>query len=90
LCVHLEHRFYGKSQPNDLSTKNLRYLTIEESLGDLAEFRQFFHKKRKLTQLNKWVAFGIGYGGTLAAWFRLKYPQLGKFGELLQDKWTRL
>ena len=37
--VGLEHRFFGKSQPFDkLSKENLRYLTVEQELEDLASF----------------------------------------------------
>jgi hypothetical protein len=25
---------------------------------------------------NPWIIYGIAYGGTLAAWFRVKYPSL--------------
>jgi len=77
LCVMLEHRFYGKSHPtNDLSTENLIYLSSEQALADLANFRQFVHLKYNLTDSNRWVSFGGSYPGSLSAWFRLKYPHL--------------
>nr|XP_006637680.1 PREDICTED: putative serine protease K12H4.7 [Lepisosteus oculatus] len=76
LCVMLEHRFYGKSHPTeDLSTESLRYLSSKQALADLAHFRTAFAQKRGLIG-NKWVAFGGSYPGSLAAWFRLKYPHL--------------
>lgn len=35
----MEHRFYGKSKPTeDLGVDNLRYLTSEQALADLAVF----------------------------------------------------
>lgn len=35
--VALEHRFYGKSQPfTDLKTENLKYLSSEQALSDIA------------------------------------------------------
>ncbi|KAG7471076.1 hypothetical protein MATL_G00120580 [Megalops atlanticus] len=76
LCLMLEHRFYGKSHPTeDLSTANLRYLSSRQALADLAHFRTVIAAERGLTN-SKWVAFGGSYPGSLAAWFRLKYPHL--------------
>ncbi|KAM9801291.1 thymus-specific serine protease [Neosynchiropus ocellatus] len=76
LCFMLEHRFYGKSHPtSDLSTENLQFLSSRQALADLARFRSAMAEARGLTN-NKWVAFGGSYPGSLAAWFRLKYPHL--------------
>ncbi|XP_028925206.1 thymus-specific serine protease [Ornithorhynchus anatinus] len=76
LCLLLEHRFYGKSHPTqDLSTSNLHYLSSRQALADLAHFRTVMAEKLGLVD-NKWVAFGGSYPGSLAAWFRLKYPHL--------------
>ncbi|XP_072428864.1 thymus-specific serine protease [Chiloscyllium punctatum] len=76
LCILIEHRFYGKSQPTmDLSVSNLQYLRSDQALADLAHFRTKMDVKLNLTQ-NKWIAFGGSYPGSLAAWFRLKYPHL--------------
>jgi pimeloyl-ACP methyl ester carboxylesterase len=60
----------------DLSTENLAYLTSKQALADLAAFRNFIHTKYNLTDSNKWIAFGGSYAGALAAWLRLKYPEL--------------
>ena len=59
-----------------MSTENLKYLSSEQAIEDLAAFRQFIHKQHRLTDSNKWIAFGGSYPGSLAAWFRLKYPHL--------------
>ncbi|XP_062329699.1 thymus-specific serine protease [Osmerus eperlanus] len=76
LCLMLEHRFYGKSHPTeDLSTENLRFLSSRQALADLAHFRTVMAAGRGLDN-RKWVAFGGSYPGSLAAWFRLKYPHL--------------
>lgn len=46
--VALEHRYYGESLPfNSLSTKDLRFLTTEAALDDLAYFQR--HLKMKKT-----------------------------------------
>ena len=59
-----------------MSTKNLKYLTSEQALNDAALFIDFINKKYQLTDNNKWIVFGGSYSGSLAAWFRLKYPHL--------------
>ncbi|XP_014248956.1 putative serine protease K12H4.7 [Cimex lectularius] len=77
LCFQLEHRYYGNSQPTpDTSTQNLRYLSSEQALADLANFIKGMNKKYGLTERNKWIAFGGSYPGSLAAWLRYKYPHL--------------
>lgn len=58
-----------------MSVKNLVYLTSEQALQDAANFIEFLKKKYKLHG-NKWIVFGGSYPGSLAAWFRLKYPHL--------------
>lgn len=58
-----------------MSTKNLKYLSSQQALADLAYFIEA--KKRELQiPYNKWIVFGGSYPGSLAAWFRLKYPHL--------------
>ncbi|XP_061574763.1 thymus-specific serine protease isoform X2 [Cololabis saira] len=76
LCFMLEHRFYGRSHPTtDLSTDSLHFLSSRQALADLAHFRTVTGRDRGLDG-RKWVAFGGSYPGSLAAWFRLKYPHL--------------
>jgi pimeloyl-ACP methyl ester carboxylesterase len=73
--VALEHRYYGKSIPlPTLASKDLQYLTTELALADLANFQTTISKKRHWT--GAWVAFGGSYPGSLAAYYRLKYPEL--------------
>ncbi len=73
--VALEHRYYGESLPfNSLSTKDLRFLTTEAALDDLAYFQR--HLKNKKNWTGKWVAFGGSYPGSLSAYYRLKFPYL--------------
>ena len=39
LMVALEHRFFGESYPTpDMSDENLKYLTSNQALADLARF----------------------------------------------------
>lgn len=77
LVFTLEHRFYGKSHPTeDLSVENLKYLSSQQALADLAYFHDHVSSMYKLTDKNKWIAVGGSYSGNLAAWFRIKYPHL--------------
>lgn len=59
-----------------MTTENLRYLTSEQALQDTANFIEFIKKEYNLTESNKWIVFGGSYSGSLAAWFRMKYPHL--------------
>nr|XP_023027502.1 putative serine protease K12H4.7 [Leptinotarsa decemlineata] len=77
LCFSLEHRYYGKSLPTEnITTKDLRFLTSRQALADLAFFVDAMKVKYNLSQDVKWVAVGGSYAGNLAAWLRLKYPHL--------------
>ncbi|KAL1444254.1 hypothetical protein MTO96_029939 [Rhipicephalus appendiculatus] len=77
LVFHLEHRYYGRSQPTpDMSVANLKYLSSEQALADGALFRDAMVEKYSLGPDSKWVVFGCSYAGSLAAWFKLKYPHL--------------
>lgn len=74
----MEHRYYGQSVPvGDYSTANLRWLSSEQALADLASFVGAMNAAHGLQPpANKWVAFGGSYPGMLACWLRLKYPHL--------------
>ncbi|CAG2162365.1 unnamed protein product [Oppiella nova] len=73
--VLLEHRYYGESQPfNDTTVEHLKYLSSEQALADTAEILQYLTKKLSLS--GKVVVFGGSYAGSLAAWFREKYPNI--------------
>ena len=74
----VEHRYYGASQPfKDWSTPNLKYLSAENALGDLADFIDAMNAqiitKWKGTN-RKWVTVGGSYAGALSAWFKAAYP----------------
>ncbi|TYZ58693.1 hypothetical protein PybrP1_001952 [[Pythium] brassicae (nom. inval.)] len=77
LLVAVEHRYYGKSYPTeDMSLPNLRYLSSEQALADLARMHAFLSGKYGLSESSKWIGFGGSYPGNLAAWLKLKYPAL--------------
>ncbi|XP_065204036.1 putative serine protease K12H4.7 [Planococcus citri] len=74
---YLEHRFYGRSVPkNDTSTQNLVYLSSQQALADIANFICGVTNQYNLSTDTKWIVFGCSYAGSLAAWARLKYPNL--------------
>lgn len=85
----LEHRFYGDSLPAgpNFTVANLRLLTVEQALADLARFITHYARGRKV------VTFGCSYAGAMArvsclfypahrapgamsAWFRVRYPNV--------------
>ncbi len=73
--VSLEHRYYGKSQPfSTLSAENLKYLTVENALADLASFQVYAQSEMKMN--GPWIVTGGSYAGLLSAFYRLKYPFL--------------
>ena len=47
---------------SDMSTDNLKYLSSEQALADLAYFHQYMTDKLQLSD-NKWIAFGGSYPG---------------------------
>lgn len=74
--LQLEHRYYGKSHPTpDTTVPNLKWLSSEQALADLANFITTI-KQQLGMQSAKVIVFGGSYPGNLAAWFRLKYPQI--------------
>lgn len=60
----------------DYSTENLRYLSSQQALADLATFISAMNAKYAFPDDVKWIAFGGSYPGSLAAWLRLQYPHL--------------
>jgi pimeloyl-ACP methyl ester carboxylesterase len=73
--IALEHRYYGKSQPfENLSTENLKYLSTDYALKDAASFQKY--AMDTLGFQGKWIVVGGSYAGSLAAYYREKYPEL--------------
>ena len=78
LLCSIEHRYYGASLPtgSNFSTAALRYLGTAQALADAAAFRHHLTAKLHLSPDAQWVTVGGSYSGELAAWARLKYPNL--------------
>lgn len=67
--IFMEHRYYGKSIPDQKNT----FLTAEQALADYADF---LDKLKRNTDVGPVIALGGSYGGMLAAYIRLKYPNI--------------
>ena len=75
----LEHRFYGDSSPfkddpeNATSFENLKFLSSEQALQDIANFIDFKNQQWGWPS-HQWVVIGGSYPGALSAWFKSQYP----------------
>jgi lysosomal Pro-X carboxypeptidase len=84
MLVFAEHRFYGQSMPYKIDpthtspnqTHTLGYLSSEQALADYA--RLLFELKNNVfdAKHSAVITLGGSYGGMLAAWMRMKYPNL--------------
>lgn len=73
--IAIEHRYYGYSQPfSRLTTKNLRYLTMDQAIEDLANFQRY--AQAVLGYTGNWIVVGGSYAGSLAAFYRMRHPDL--------------
>jgi len=78
LILFAEHRYFGESMPfgNQSFTKeNNVYLTVEQALADYVEFLKWYTKEIDCDDCPI-IAFGGSYGGMLAAWMRMKFPNV--------------
>lgn len=72
--IVLEHRYWGTSTPvTELTTDDMQYLTLENSIKDLTYFAQKvelpFAKHAKSNAKDvPWVTMGGSYSGALSAW----------------------
>ncbi|KAI5357330.1 putative peptidase S28, alpha/Beta hydrolase [Septoria linicola] len=72
--IVLEHRYWGTSTPyTDLTTENMKYLTLENSIKDMTYFAREvklpFDKHGDSNAKDvPWVTMGGSYSGALSAW----------------------
>lgn len=63
---YTEHRFYGRSHPlNDTSTENLRFLTVDQALADLAIFVNHVKNVNESFANSSVILVGASYSGKL-------------------------
>ncbi|KAJ6781767.1 hypothetical protein PWT90_08825 [Aphanocladium album] len=78
--IVLEHRYWGESSPFDkMTTKNMRYLTLDNAMRDIVYFARnvklsFDPEGSSHPDKAPWVYSGGSYPGALAAWINKLYP----------------
>ncbi|OTB03266.1 hypothetical protein M426DRAFT_322045 [Hypoxylon sp. CI-4A] len=78
--VIMEHRYWGESSPfEELTVKNLQYLTLENSIKDNTYFANNFdapwdNTSKSTAKDVPWVYTGGSYPGALAGWIAVKDP----------------
>jgi hypothetical protein len=78
--IVIEHRYWGVSSPYaNLSTENLQYLTLENSIADLVNFAKnadlpFDPSGSSKAATAPWVLVGGSYSGALSAWVESTSP----------------
>lgn len=79
MVVFAEHRYYGETMPfgaASFNQENVGFLTSEQALADYARLLPALKAKWSMPASTPVIAFGGSYGGMLAAWFRMKYPNI--------------
>lgn len=79
MLVFAEHRFYGKTLPYGNLSYEMPYLealTVDQALADFSTFLAWLKRNIAGAQHARVIAIGGSYGGKLAAWLRLKYPDI--------------
>ncbi|XP_078401820.1 lysosomal Pro-X carboxypeptidase-like isoform X2 [Cetorhinus maximus] len=61
---------------NNTNLKHLNYFTSEQALADFAVLIRSLKQTIPGAQTSPVIAIGGSYGGMLAAWFRMKYPNI--------------
>lgn len=61
---YTEHRYYGKSHPTqNTTTDNLKYLSVDQALADVAHFINFIKSSIPDLQHSKVIVVGASYSG---------------------------
>ncbi|GJQ77977.1 hypothetical protein Trydic_g2338 [Trypoxylus dichotomus] len=78
---YTEHRYYGYSYPTvNMSTENLKYLSLDQAIADVAYFIQYVKANIEGLANSKVVVIGGSYSASMATWIRFKYPHLVNVG----------
>lgn len=79
MLIFAEHRYYAKSLPygNESFTPiHLAELTVDQVIADYAVLLTWLKSNTPGAATSPIIAIGGSYGGMLAAWIRLKYPNV--------------
>ncbi|XP_017967445.1 putative serine protease K12H4.7 [Drosophila navojoa] len=79
ILFYTEHRYYGQSWPfenNNLTVKNLKYLSLHQALADVAHFIRYQKAQSADLTHSKVILIGGSYSGSMAAWMTHLYPEL--------------
>ncbi|KAK9693693.1 Serine carboxypeptidase S28 [Popillia japonica] len=77
MMYYTEHRYYGYSYPTeDMSTENLRYLSLDQAIADVVYFIQYVKANTPGFANSQVVVIGGSYSASMATWIRLKYPHI--------------
>ena len=79
MVVFAEHRYYGKSMPFgnqsfNATSGNLKYLSVEQVMNDFVQLMTLLKMENPELNGRATILFGGSYGGMLAAWSRMKFP----------------
>ena len=78
LVFFAEHRYFGESMPfgeHSYESANLVYLSVEQVMADYVEIARQLRANVVGDATRPIVLFGGSYGGMLAAWLRMKFPE---------------
>lgn len=74
---YTEHRYYGISEPmEDLSVENLKFLSADQALADLAHFIVHVKSTTPALKNSGVILVGMSYSASMVTWFMQKYPHL--------------
>ncbi|XP_059218025.1 putative serine protease K12H4.7 [Stomoxys calcitrans] len=77
MLFYTEQRYYGESRPTlDLRLENLKYMSVKQSLADLAHFIEYQRETVDELANSKVIMAGASYAATMVVWFKKLYPQL--------------
>ncbi|KAJ8028035.1 Lysosomal Pro-X carboxypeptidase [Holothuria leucospilota] len=80
VVIFAEHRYYGKTLPfgseSYKDASHLKYLSSEQALADFAYVVKMIKDGDPTLARSPVITFGGSYGGMLAAWMRMKYPNV--------------
>ena len=75
ICVELKHRFYDCDHPSEILNKsNSNLISVDQVLSDIDNFITQMRHRFECLRNAKIILLGCSYPGTLATWFKIKYP----------------